>query len=67
MSIDIALMIQKAGSTIGSSGKAKTPVREVCCLECGGKIRSDNTAGIEYIETKRGSKMFFHRKCLRSR
>lgn len=64
MSIDVALMIQKQGSAIGNRGKAKTPVREVCCSKCGGKIWSDNTAGIEYIETKRGTKMFFHRKCL---
>lgn len=64
MSIDMALMIQKAGSTIGSSRKAKTPVREVCCSECGGKILSDNTVGIEYIETKRGTKLFFHSRCL---
>lgn len=64
MSIDIALMIQKQGSTIGSRGKDKTPVREVCCSKCGGKIRSDNAECIEYIETKRGTKMFFHRKCL---
>ena len=64
MSIDVALMIQKQGVAIGNRGKKRLPVKEVCCSECGGKILSDNTVGIEYVETKRGTRLFFHSRCL---
>lgn len=64
MSIDVALMIQNRGVAIGNRGKKRLPVKEVCCSKCGGKIRSDNTVGIEYVETKRGTKLFFHSRCL---
>ena len=64
MSIDVALIIQKQGNPIVNRGNAKITVWEVCCQKCGRIIQSDNTADIEYIETKRGTKMFFHRKCL---
>ena len=58
MSIDVALMIQKQGTAIGNRGKKRLPVKEVCCSECGGKILSDNTVGIEYVETNGAQSCF---------
>ncbi len=63
MSIDAALMIQKQGAAIGNRGKKRLPVKEVCYSEYGGKILSDNAVGIEYVETKHGTKLFFHSRC----
>lgn len=66
MSIDIALKIRKVGAPVKSSGRSDTPVGEVCCAGCGGSIRSDAASGIEWIRTRRGTEMFFHRRCLKT-
>lgn len=64
MSIDISQRIRNAGTPTGGRTDGRFPVYKVYCTVCGGEIQSDHTADVEYVETKRGTKMFFHRKRL---
>jgi len=39
--------------------------RDVVCQGCGKKLDPDaSTEGIEYVKTKRGGEIFFHKGCL---
>ena len=58
-------IIRSVGVPAGNSGSSKKPVYEVRCQECGGAIRSDNLSEVEYIQTRRGTEMFFHTRCLK--
>ncbi len=45
--------------------KRNVPVRKARCQGCGKDIESDgNLSGVEYVKTKRGTEMFFHRGCM---
>lgn len=56
--MDIARKIKSAGELVGD-GVYKTK-----CQGCGKEIRSDeDLSDVEYVETKRRSKLFFHRAC----
>lgn len=65
--IDIAAKIRRAGTPVKGQGRSSGAVYEVCCTECGGKIRSDDIADVEYVETRRGSQLFFHSRCRKRR
>jgi hypothetical protein len=42
-----------------------TPVCKVKCQGCGNYIYSDQSfENIEYVKTKRGTEIFFHRDCM---
>lgn len=61
--IDIAAKIRKAGVPVKGSGKAKGPIAEVRCSECGRAIRSDDVAAIGWVRTRRNTDIFFHEGC----
>lgn len=56
-------MIEKKIKSAGEpAGKG---VYKTKCQGCGEEIRSDeDLTEVEFVETKRHSKIFFHRKCL---
>ena len=59
--------LEKKIRVAGVSGRGKSssdkPVYEVCCQVCGNVIRSDNLSEVGYIQTKRGTELFFHIRC----
>lgn len=61
--MDLEKKIRAAGAPGKSSGSSRKPVYEVCCQICGNAIRSDNLSEVGYIQTKRGTELFFHIRC----
>lgn len=63
--IDLEKRIRATGVPAGSSGSSRKPVYEVRRQVCGNAIRSDNLSEVGYIQTKRGTELFFHLRCLK--
>lgn len=63
--MDLEKKIRAAGAPGKSSGSSRKPVYEVYCQLCGNAICSDNLSEVEYIQTKRGTELFFHLRCLK--
>lgn len=62
--MDKAAIIRKVGEHTGRMDGRKT-VHKVKCQGCGEYIYSDgNLEKVEYVRTKRGTEMFFHRDCM---
>ena len=67
MVMDIAARIRKVGLPVKRSGKSKETVAEVYCSECGKAIRShDDMITIGWVQTRRGTEKFFHKRCRRT-
>ncbi len=62
--IDMAAVIKKYGEQARRAGGQGGALRRIHCDICGKWIWEDKAGEAEFIETKRGAKMFFHRKCL---
>lgn len=63
--INIAARIRATGESAGRYTSKKIPVRKVKCQGCGADIFSDqDLKGVEYVKTKRGTEIFFHRACM---
>ena len=63
--MDIAKMIRAVGEPTGQADVHKRMICKVRCQGCGGVITSaDEFGSVEYVRTKRGSQLFFHRGCV---
>lgn len=63
--VELKKKMRSVGVPAGSSGSSRKPVYEVYCQLCGNAICSDNLSEVEYIQTKRGTELFFHLRCLK--
>lgn len=61
--IDMAAVIKKYGEQARRAGGQGGTLRRIHCDICGKWIWEDEADGAEYIETKRGTKLFFHSRC----
>ena len=57
--VELKKKMRSVGVPAGSSGSSRKPVYEVYCQLCGNAICSDNLSEVEYIQTKRGTELFF--------
>lgn len=62
--VDKAKIIRRVGEEKTVLGKKRRLIGLVKCQGCGTEIRSDeDLSEVEYVKTKRGSDLFFHRRC----
>ena len=62
--VDKAKIIRRVGEEKIVSGKKRRLIGLVKCQGCGTEIRSDeDLSEVGYVKTKRGSDLFFHRRC----
>lgn len=62
--VDIAKRIQAVGESTGRFNKYKTSIRKVRCQGCRKDICSDDDLkSVEYVKTRRGTELFFHKSC----
>lgn len=63
--VNKAARIRAAGKPTGDVAKYGVPICRVTCEGCRKEIRSDgDLSDVEYVKTKRGTELFFHRSCM---
>lgn len=62
--VNIAARIRAVGEPTGRVTERGQWIARVGCQGCGKEIRSDaDLSEVEYVKTKRGTELFFHRGC----